>query len=229
MSCEETKGAMSEEKPPVKFYRADGSEVLVYEGSRLEWDVLAGIAIPGAGTVAGIDRRAPDDLLSGWPPIVLVQVDPSEQLRTFAAEVRAETGASIPTGLDGEGGFIMITGDGFDYGVRGGSIRVLEERRDRETYAEALGKWERERRERLAEETKPHRFDAWEQRLLSSPEFLAGEPVFPGTRLAVRHIGGMLIRGASREEIREDYPYLSDEDVMFAWVFTEMHPTPREA
>ncbi len=45
---------------------------------------------------------------------------------------------------------------------------------------------------------------------------LGGEPVFPNGRLAVRHVGEMLLRGASRDEVREDYPYLEAIDIDFA-------------
>jgi uncharacterized protein (DUF433 family) len=87
------------------------------------------------------------------------------------------------------------------------------------------------RREELYQERKA-RFDAWKARLVRSPDILGGEPVFPGSRLAVRHVGGMVLRGAPLEEIREDYPYLSDEDVAFARLYTEAYPRvgrPHEA
>ena len=41
------------------------------------------------------------------------------------------------------------------------------------------------------------RFDAWKHALCEDPDILGGEPVFPNSRLAVRHIGGMVIRGAT--------------------------------
>jgi uncharacterized protein (DUF433 family) len=75
------------------------------------------------------------------------------------------------------------------------------------------------------------RFRAWKQKLVTDDRILAGEPVFPGTRLAVRHVGGMLTRGASTDDVREDYPYLSDEDLEFAGMFVRAYPPlgrPRE-
>jgi uncharacterized protein (DUF433 family) len=54
---------------------------------------------------------------------------------------------------------------------------------------------------------------------------LGGEPVFPKSRLAVRHIGEMLLGGASRDEVREDYPYLSDRDLDFAVAYTQGRPS----
>ena len=68
------------------------------------------------------------------------------------------------------------------------------------------------------------RFTAWKHRLVNDDHILGGEPVFPGRRLAVRQIGAMLVRGASPEDIREDYPYLTDEDIDFAKLFAIAYP-----
>ena len=59
-------------------------------------------------------------------------------------------------------------------------------------------------------------FERWRAKLVVDDRVLGGEPVFPKSRLAVRHIGGMLLRGASRDEVREDYPYLDAIDLDFA-------------
>jgi uncharacterized protein (DUF433 family) len=75
------------------------------------------------------------------------------------------------------------------------------------------------------------RFAAWKRKLLTSDRILGGEPVFPKTRLAVRHIGGMLLRGAAVDELREDYPYLSNDDLEFASLYARAYPPigrPRE-
>jgi uncharacterized protein (DUF433 family) len=80
-------------------------------------------------------------------------------------------------------------------------------------------------RERLA------RFETWKRKLVVDESILGGEPVFPKSRLAVRHIGGILLRGASLAEVREDYPYLKDENLEFAPVFVRAYPRmgrPRE-
>lgn len=53
---------------------------------------------------------------------------------------------------------------------------------------------------------------------------LGGEPVFAGTRLAVRHIGGMRLKGEPVARIVEDHPELSPEDVAFAALFAEANP-----
>jgi len=82
----------------------------------------------------------------------------------------------------------------------------------------------------LAEE-----FEAWKKRLLIRNDILGGEPVFPGSRLAVRHVGLMAERGESTKNILEDYPYITDQDVAFARLFARAYPragrprAPRQA
>jgi hypothetical protein len=69
----------------------------------------------------------------------------------------------------------------------------------------------------LAEELrhKLDRFEAWKKKLV----------------LDERVLGGALVRGASRADLREDYPYLKDQDFEFAMVYTRAYPRvgrPRE-
>jgi uncharacterized protein (DUF433 family) len=59
-------------------------------------------------------------------------------------------------------------------------------------------------------------FESWRAKLVVDAHVLGGEPVFPNSRLAVRHVGEMVLRGASRDEVREDYPYLEAIDLEFA-------------
>lgn len=61
-------------------------------------------------------------------------------------------------------------------------------------------------------------------RIRRDEAILGGEPVFAGTRLAVRHIGGMRLKGEPVARIIEDYPELSPEDVAFAVLFAEANP-----
>jgi len=81
-------------------------------------------------------------------------------------------------------------------------------------------------------EDKLARFEEWKRRrVVTSATVLGGEPTFPKSRLAVRHVGGMLLRGAPPAEVREDYPYLKHDDIEFAPVFTTAYPRmgrPRE-
>ncbi len=67
-------------------------------------------------------------------------------------------------------------------------------------------------------------FDAWVKRLVQDPHILGGEPVFPNSRLAVRHVGEMARRGGSVREILEDYPTLTEKDVEFARRFVTAYP-----
>ncbi len=81
-------------------------------------------------------------------------------------------------------------------------------------------------------EGKLARFETWKKkRIVTDESILGGEPTFPKSRLAVRQLGGMLLRGATLAEVREDYPYLNDDDIEFAPVFVRAYPRmgrPRE-
>jgi uncharacterized protein (DUF433 family) len=68
------------------------------------------------------------------------------------------------------------------------------------------------------------RFEAWKARLVSNPNILGGEVVFPNSRLSVQRIGGCLARGETLEVLREDYPYLTDEDFDFAQIYVKAYP-----
>ncbi len=68
------------------------------------------------------------------------------------------------------------------------------------------------------------RFEAWKARLVSNPNVLGGEIVFPGSRLSVQRIGGSLERGETLAVLREDYPYLTDEDFYFARIYVKAYP-----
>lgn len=69
-------------------------------------------------------------------------------------------------------------------------------------------------------------YDAGRKRAASHPDTLGGEPVFAGTRIAVRQVGKLALRGVPASEIRADYPSLSDDDIAFAAVFSRMRPLP---
>jgi uncharacterized protein (DUF433 family) len=66
-------------------------------------------------------------------------------------------------------------------------------------------------------------------RIVSDKKILRGEPVFRGTRLSVRHIGGMRLNGEPTHRILEDYPDLSAEDVEFAALYTTANPASGRA
>lgn len=67
-------------------------------------------------------------------------------------------------------------------------------------------------------------FEAWKAGLQRRADVLGGEHTFRDTRLAVRHIGGMLLNGVPLEEVREDYPHLDDTDLEFAKLFVQAYP-----
>ena len=96
-----------------------------------------------------------------------------------------------------------------------------------------LGDFVEVRLGRAAREVKGRvdRFDAWKKKLVVRDDILGGEPVFPKSRLAVRQVGEMYCRGASVEELREDYPNLKEHDIEFAKLFAQAYPRvgrPRE-
>ena len=51
------------------------------------------------------------------------------------------------------------------------------------------------------------------ERISVHPRILGGKPVIEGTRISVELILDLLASGVSEEEILEDYPHLSREDV----------------
>jgi uncharacterized protein (DUF433 family) len=57
------------------------------------------------------------------------------------------------------------------------------------------------------------------ERISSDPKICGGRPCIRGTRMRVGDVLDLLAAGASRAEILEDYPYLSDEDVTAALAY----------
>jgi uncharacterized protein (DUF433 family) len=54
----------------------------------------------------------------------------------------------------------------------------------------------------------------WPERITFDPEILAGKPVVRGTRIAVELVLELLAAGQSENEILDDYPGLSREDIL---------------
>jgi uncharacterized protein (DUF433 family) len=69
------------------------------------------------------------------------------------------------------------------------------------------------------------KFEDWKAGLVSNPDILGGEIVFPNSRLSVLRIGGALERGESVEILRADYPYLTDRDFDFARMYVRAYPS----
>lgn len=55
---------------------------------------------------------------------------------------------------------------------------------------------------------------SWEDRIIVDPQILVGKPVVRGTRLSVELIVDLLGRGWSEEQILEQYPGLTHDDVL---------------
>ena len=64
------------------------------------------------------------------------------------------------------------------------------------------------------------------RRIESRPEILSGEEVFKGTRLSVRHIGGMLRKGVTVEDVKADHPILTIDDIRFAEIYLAVKRSP---
>ena len=61
------------------------------------------------------------------------------------------------------------------------------------------------------------------QRIKSDPKVMFGKPVIRGTRITVEHILRCLAAGESIDEIIEDYPPLTIEDIRAAQAFAADH------
>ena len=53
----------------------------------------------------------------------------------------------------------------------------------------------------------------WREYIVSSPDVLRGKPRIKGTRIAVCIIFGYLATGATVEQIIQEFPYLSKEQI----------------
>ena len=53
----------------------------------------------------------------------------------------------------------------------------------------------------------------WRDRITVDPDVLAGKPVVKGTRIAVELIVDLLARGWTQEQILDNYPHLTPEDI----------------
>ena len=57
------------------------------------------------------------------------------------------------------------------------------------------------------------------QRIMLDPKVLAGKPVIRRTRLSVGYILNMRAHGAPEEEILDEYPGLTVEDIQACYLF----------
>ena len=51
------------------------------------------------------------------------------------------------------------------------------------------------------------------KRITANPKILGGKPIIRGTRLSVEFILELLASGVAEEEVLEDYPHLTKEDI----------------
>lgn len=65
----------------------------------------------------------------------------------------------------------------------------------------------------------------WRDHIHSDHEILGGKPVVRGTRLAVDFLLGLLAEGWSQEQLLENYPQLTPEDIraVFAFASETLH------
>ena len=54
----------------------------------------------------------------------------------------------------------------------------------------------------------------WADHVHADPRIAGGKPVVKGTRLAVDFVLGLLAEGWSRDELRTNYPQLTDEALL---------------
>jgi uncharacterized protein (DUF433 family) len=59
----------------------------------------------------------------------------------------------------------------------------------------------------------------WQHRVVSDPELHHGEPCIAGTRIPARMIVGSLADGLTPEQIVDEYPQITREDVFAALAY----------
>ena len=57
------------------------------------------------------------------------------------------------------------------------------------------------------------------RRIIVDPKIMIGKPVIKGTRLTVEIILEKIAYGESMEEIKQDYPFLNDDDIRAALLY----------
>ncbi len=57
------------------------------------------------------------------------------------------------------------------------------------------------------------------EKIIVDPKIMVGKPIIKGTRITVQLILNMLAQGISMDEILQDYPHITKEDIMACLVF----------
>lgn len=60
----------------------------------------------------------------------------------------------------------------------------------------------------------------WRERIAVSPQVLAGKPVVKGTRLGVEYVLRFLAAGWTEQEVLEEYPQVTREDLRAVFAFS---------
>jgi uncharacterized protein (DUF433 family) len=68
------------------------------------------------------------------------------------------------------------------------------------------------------------RVDYLLERIVRNPEILVGKPTIRGTRISVELIMERLGYGSSVEEIIEDYPHVTAEDIEACQAYAKLYP-----
>jgi uncharacterized protein (DUF433 family) len=64
------------------------------------------------------------------------------------------------------------------------------------------------------------------KRVVSLPDVLGGEPVFRGTRVPLRQVASLFRKGVSQQEIVDDFPNLSEQDLAYARLCSRLGEKP---
>jgi uncharacterized protein (DUF433 family) len=59
------------------------------------------------------------------------------------------------------------------------------------------------------------------ERIASDPKVMMGKPVIRDTRVTVELILGKLGRGVTAEQLLEDYPHLTEDDILAAQSYAQ--------
>jgi uncharacterized protein (DUF433 family) len=60
--------------------------------------------------------------------------------------------------------------------------------------------------------------------IVEDPAIQSGAATFKGTRILVHHIADLLSQGATKVELREDYPRLTCDMIAAALLYAKSHP-----
>jgi uncharacterized protein (DUF433 family) len=61
----------------------------------------------------------------------------------------------------------------------------------------------------------------WKSRIAADPDVLAGKPVIKGTRLSVDFVLSLYAEGWSEQQVLENYPSLSQDDLRAVFAFAQ--------